>query len=253
MSVWAVAADWGTLTGQPPRVWDSVVVFASCVGAQTLSSLAGRPFPGDPSLSSASRLLLPQPLPPSRQVSRAGWKPGQPPWVPRLRPQPHVRQLLSSVVQVYILDISEYSTSPQVYHSNCQWSESHSVMSDSLPPHGLYSPWNCPGQNTGVGSPSLLQGIFPTQGSNPGLLNSRPILYQLSHQQSPNCNCKRTWKIIMLSMVFELQATSVFNNCSLGYYSNQSTGRPGAEQGTCRPLSFSRLEMGGCGKVTSFV
>ena len=48
-------------------------------------------------------------------------------------------------------------------------SESHSVMSDSLRPHGLYSPWNCPGQNTGVGSFSLLQGIFPTQGWNPGL------------------------------------------------------------------------------------
>ena len=44
-----------------------------------------------------------------------------------------------------------------------------SVMSDSLWPHGLYSPWNSPGQNTGVGSLSLLQGIFPTQGSNPGL------------------------------------------------------------------------------------
>ena len=40
-------------------------------------------------------------------------------------------------------------------------------MSDSLRPHGLYSPWNAPGQNTGVGSLSLLQGIFSTQGSNP--------------------------------------------------------------------------------------
>ena len=39
-------------------------------------------------------------------------------------------------------------------------SESHSVMSDSLRPHGLYSPWNSPGQNTGVGSCSLLQGLF---------------------------------------------------------------------------------------------
>ena len=39
-------------------------------------------------------------------------------------------------------------------------------MSDSLGPHGLYSPWNSPGQNTGVGSHSLLQGIFPTQGSS---------------------------------------------------------------------------------------
>ena len=46
---------------------------------------------------------------------------------------------------------------------------SHSVASDSLQPLGLYSPWNSPGQNTGVGSLFLLQGIFPTQGSNPGL------------------------------------------------------------------------------------
>ena len=61
-------------------------------------------------------------------------------------------------------------------------SESHSVVSDSLLPHGLYSPWNSPGQNTGVCSLSLLQGIFPTQGSNPGLPHCRRILYQLSHQ-----------------------------------------------------------------------
>ena len=65
------------------------------------------------------------------------------------------------------------------------YSESHSVVSDSLWPHGLYSPWNSPDQNTGVGSLSLLQGIFPTQGSNPGLLHYRQILYQLSHKGSP--------------------------------------------------------------------
>ena len=98
-------------------------------------------------------------------------------------------------------------------------------MSDSLQPHGLYSPWNSPGQNTGVGSLALLQGIFPTQeieprfpalqadslpdepqgkpqntglGSlsllqqifltqelNQGLLLCRQILYQLSYQDSP--------------------------------------------------------------------
>ena len=57
-------------------------------------------------------------------------------------------------------------------------------MSDSLWPHGLYSPWNSPGQNTEVGSLSLLQGIFPTQGSNPGLPHCRQILYQLSHKGS---------------------------------------------------------------------
>ena len=51
---------------------------------------------------------------------------------------------------------------------------------------GLYSPWNSPGQSTGVGSWYLLQGIFPTQGSNPGLLPCRQILYQLSHQGSPD-------------------------------------------------------------------
>ena len=61
-----------------------------------------------------------------------------------------------------------------------KWSESHSVMSDSLQPHGLYSPWNSPVQYTGVGSCSLLQEIFPTQGSNPGLPCCRQILYQLS-------------------------------------------------------------------------
>ena len=70
-------------------------------------------------------------------------------------------------------------------------SESPSVMSDSLQPHGLYSPGNSPGQNTGVGIPSLLQGIFPTQGSNPGLLHCRQILYQLSYRGSPHESMKR--------------------------------------------------------------
>ena len=101
-------------------------------------------------------------------------------------------------------------------------SESRSVVSDSLQAHGLYSPWNSPGQNSEVGSLSLLQGIFPNQGlnpgphiagefftswatrkpnntgvgslslfqwifptqeSNPGLLPCRQILYQLSYQE----------------------------------------------------------------------
>ena len=64
-------------------------------------------------------------------------------------------------------------------------SKSCSVTSKSLRPHGLYSPWNFPDQNTGVGSLSLLQGMFPTQGSNPGLPHCRWILYQLSHKGSP--------------------------------------------------------------------
>ena len=103
-------------------------------------------------------------------------------------------------------------------------SESRSVVSSSLRPHGLYNPWNSPGQNTGVepfpspgdlpnpvieprspalqvdslpaepqgkpkntrvGSLSLLQGIFPTQETNQRLLHCRRILYQLSYQGSP--------------------------------------------------------------------
>ena len=55
-------------------------------------------------------------------------------------------------------------------------SESHSVMFDSLQSHGLHS-WNSWSQNTGVGSCSLLQGIFPTQGLNPSLWHCRKILY----------------------------------------------------------------------------
>ena len=58
-----------------------------------------------------------------------------------------------------------------------------SVMSNSFRPRGLYSPWNSLGQNTGVGSLSLLQGIFPIQGSNPGLPHCRRILYHLSYKE----------------------------------------------------------------------
>jgi len=64
-------------------------------------------------------------------------------------------------------------------------SESRPVMSDSLWPHGQYSPWNSLGQNTRVGSLSFLQGIFQIQGLNPGLLYCRWILQQLSHKGSP--------------------------------------------------------------------
>ena len=61
-----------------------------------------------------------------------------------------------------------YNIMFQVIHKESE-SESGSVVSNSLRPHGLYSPWNSPGQNARVGSLSLLQGIFPTQGLKPGL------------------------------------------------------------------------------------
>ena len=76
-------------------------------------------------------------------------------------------------------------------------------------PHGQYRPWNSPGQNTGVGSLSLLQGIFPTQGSNPGLLHRRRILDQLSHKESP-----RT-EVGSLSLLQGIFPTQELNWCLL--------------------------------------
>ena len=54
----------------------------------------------------------------------------------------------------------------------------------TLRPLGIYSPWNSLGQNTGVGSLSVFHGLFPTQGSNPGLPHCMQILYQLSHKET---------------------------------------------------------------------
>ena len=79
--------------------------------------------------------------------------------------------------------------------SEVKWSESHLVVSNSLQPHGLYR-WNSPGQNAGVGSLSLLQRIFSTQGLNPGLPHCKWILYQLSLKGSPwmwELDYKESW------------------------------------------------------------
>ena len=65
-------------------------------------------------------------------------------------------------------------------HSACP-----TLWPHELEPARLLCPRNSPGENTGVGSPSLLQGIFLTQGLNPGLTQCQQILYSLSHQGSP--------------------------------------------------------------------
>ena len=74
------------------------------------------------------------------------------------------------------------------------------------------NPWNSPGQNTGVGSLSLLQGIFPTQGSNPGLPHCRQILYQLSHLGSP--------EMLVLALIRQLRMHAYEKPCQPG-----ATGR----------------------------
>ena len=125
----------------------------------------------------------------------------------------------STEVSIIVFQISLSSCSMLDMLKVKSESESHSVMSNSLCPYGLYNPWNSPGQNTevvrfpfsrgssqprdwtqvsciagrfftswapreaqgcGVGSLSLLQWIFPTQELNWGLLHCRRILYQLS-------------------------------------------------------------------------
>ena len=63
----------------------------------------------------------------------------------------------------------------------------HSVVPDSLRPHGPYltrllCPWGSPGKNTRVGGHELLRGIFPTRGLNSGLLQCRRVPHHLSHK-----------------------------------------------------------------------
>ena len=99
---------------------------------------------------------------------------------------------------------------------------SHTVMSDSLSSHGLkpsllLCPWNSPGKSTGVGSHSLLQGLVPTQGSNPGLTHCRQILYNLSHEGSPLLEILHFYSfffkmvnLIILTCILVLKLTSPF-------------------------------------------
>ena len=69
----------------------------------------------------------------------------------------------------------------------CAWSLSRVQLFATLwtVVYRLRCPWDSPSKNIGVGCPSLLQGIFPTQGSNSGLPHRRRNLYRLSHQKSP--------------------------------------------------------------------
>ena len=105
-------------------------------------------------------------------------------WLRRLVNKRHCSFLLALSHRFHLLwgklSHNEDSSSPI---DDTWWSQSLSVGSDSLWLHELHGPRNSPGQNTGVGSLSLLQGIFPIQGSNPGLPHCRQILCQLSHKE----------------------------------------------------------------------
>ena len=98
-----------------------------------------------------------------------------------------------------------------------------SISHVCLKPQGLYGPWNSPGQNTEVGSLSLLQGIFPTQGSNSGLLHCRQVLYQLSHKGSP-------WTVEWITYSFSSGSSRPRNwtrvSCTAcGFFTRHNKGR----------------------------
>ena len=102
--------------------------------------------------------------------------------------------------------------------------KNHSVVSYSLWPPRLYSPWNSPGQNTGVGSLSLLQGIFPTQGSNPGLLHCSQILYHLSHRKPRNTGVD---SLSLLQEIFPTQELSGVSCIAGGFFTSWAiSGKP---------------------------
>ena len=92
----------------------------------------------------------------------------------------------------------------------------------SLGPHGLYSPWNSPGQNTGVGSFSLLQRTFPNQGLNPGLLHCKQILYQLSHKGNPRI---LQWVTYLFSSRYSQPRNWTRVSCIAGRFFNNWTTR----------------------------
>ena len=102
-------------------------------------------------------------------------------------------------------------------------STSRSVMSNSLQPIDN-SPWNSPGQNTGVGSLSLLQGIFTTQGLKQGLSHCSKILYQLRHKRSPRI---LEWVTYPFSRGSSEPRNWTGVSCIAGrFFTTESPGRP---------------------------
>ena len=126
--------------------------------------------------------------------------------------------------------------------TRCCAALSRPVVSDSLWPHGLWPtrllcPRGSPRKNTGVGCQALLQGIFPTQGSNPGILHCRWILYSLEPPGKP----KKT-RVGNLSL---LQGNGTWVSCIVGGFFTSWTTREApsiqCEQDKCSPLRITCL------------
>ena len=116
------------------------------------------------------------------------------PLLPALRPYVHSRCLSLNSCPASRLICT-------VFLDAMKWSVNHSVVSSSLQPHGLHSPWSSPGQNTRVGSHSLLQGIFPTQGSNPGLPHAARFFTSWATRETPY-TCVNIWYLFFLFLTY---------------------------------------------------
>ena len=136
---------------------------------------------------------------------------------PQLPPQPWTAPNLKDLLFILVSESSILiHTGFRKSHSKNIQSMNVLVVSDSFQPmdcspSGSSVHRDSPGKNTGVGCHALLQGIFPTQGSNPGLLHCRQIRYRLSHQGSPP-KCSNYCTIVLIShaskvMLKILQAT----------------------------------------------
>ena len=108
--------------------------------------------------------------------------------LPTPPPHPMTPSNLLMCLSVYMAPcLKRLSFTSGIHSRACVYQNFFSIVSDSLRPHGLQPtrllhPQDFPGKRTGVGCHFLLQGIFLTQGSNPGLPHCRQTLYHLSHQ-----------------------------------------------------------------------
>ena len=132
-------------------------------------------------------------------------------------------QVHSKVIQLYIytyiiFEVIFYYRLLQYIHYSSLWkeSESRSVTSDSLWPHALYSPWNSPGHNTGVGSLSLHQGNLP----NPGIEPRSPALQVDSLPAEPQGKPKNTGVVAFSSRSSQPRNLTRVSCIAVGVFTN---------------------------------